>query len=314
MQGRAGMVLWARQELCLPTKKTKVIEMVIVLNDFNSNVYKNEGFMTHPSYPVQVIQKEISPQYSPLVQSALARHRSIVVLPEYFYFDQSWRDPSPTLLPGANAKEDLRELSRHSQSLIIAGSVVEPRNLQKLPQLQQLIQSKASPISELGAQEPLVNRSYVYYQGEELGAHTKFRLFRNETSFLTAGEGPTLIKTPLGILAILICADVLEPGIFEQVARLAQEEGKPFLGTFCPTTSPRKEESEETRRQRDLDIYVHGARTTGAPVFKSCSVGSIRGNPIQGRSLIARPNGSLVNAQDIDQEEVLTEPLNIPKG
>ncbi len=259
---------------------------------------------------VAVIQKEISPHYSSLVQKALEEKDSIIVLPEYFYFDPNWNDKTNAVFAAPAALQNLQNLSKKNNSLIIAGSVVEP-----LPDDKKKWQSL--PLKEK-EQIPIYNRSHVFYQGKHQGVHTKMRLFQNENKFLFSGNKLDIIETPIGYLAILICADVLEPGIFDKIKNLYDKKQtpsgnqKPFLGTFCPTTSPRKQENEQTRKQRDQDIYGYGAKITQAPIFKSCSIGSIRGNPIQGRSLIALPDGVIVNAKDIDTEEVLYHDLNIP--
>jgi predicted amidohydrolase len=71
---------------------------------------------------------------------------------------------------------------------------------------------------------------------------------------------------------------------------------------FVPTASPyRPGESVSDKYERDRFIFVEGARKMGCPVVKTCGVGTTFGHRIQGRSLIATPEGVLKRAEP-DQE------------
>lgn len=234
---------------------------------------------------ITVIQKRIEPGYSDPVYQALQREKQVIVLPEYFNFGQSWTDIDKAVKAGLDELHYLGQISARYQSMIIAGSIVERDE-------------------NTGYYH---NRSHVLANGEDLGFFTKLNLFGDEQNILRAGEDVVLIDTPLGLISILICADVLIPGIFAKIRDAAK--GEKIAAIFCPTTSPRKEENEEVRKQRDRDIYGKGAEICQAPIYKSCAVGEIRGHAIQGRSLIAFPDGNIINSKDIDLEEILEIPL-----
>jgi len=235
---------------------------------------------------VHIIQKRIEPSYSPLVRHGLKEPGTVALLPEYFNFGQSWRDIEEGVEAGQRELDYLRNLSARHGNLIVAGSVVEKESVNGIPFY--------------------FNRSHVLYEGRDLGFFSKINLYKDERKILTAGTEPVILDTPMGWISILICADVLIPGIFESIQAEAARSGRyPLRAIFCPTTSPRKNESEQTRRERDQQIYGRAAVVCQCPILKSCAVGEIRGNRVQGRSLAAYANGTILNAGDIDSEEIL---------
>ncbi len=85
-------------------------------------------------------------------------------------------------------------------------------------------------------------------------------------------------------VGLLICADVLYPSSFSNIAGL-----RPDL-IVVPVTAPYRDgESIEDKFKRDQKLFVEGAKKAGCPVIKVSSVGRIAGRKLQGRSLIATP-------------------------
>ena len=86
-------------------------------------------------------------------------------------------------------------------------------------------------------------------------------------------------------VGLLICADVLHPESYVDIARL-----QPDL-VIIPVTSPLREgESIEQKYKRDDELFLSGARLAHCPVVKVGSYGKIAGRQLQGRSLIAMPD------------------------
>lgn len=107
---------------------------------------------------------------------------------------------------------------------------------------------------------------------------------------------------------MLICADALDSRLFNRLF----DNGVDI--TFIPTVSPyRPHETILEKYRRDDDIYVDGAQRSASYVVKACGVGSIFGNRLQGRSLIASPHGVLkrIEPQAEDSSDLLSYILDL---
>ena len=215
----------------------------------------------------------------------IKRRPDFVCLPEYCLIDKR----SPDFIRAAlEVKENIRTLQQLSLELatcLIAGSVVEADG------------------------DSLYNSSYLMKNGEILGRYRKLNPVSGETAKgIMPGDMVFTTTVDDVKIAILICADALNIGLFEA---LVKEE---IDIVFIPTTSPlRPAEFKTEKHRRDNEIYVRSARTAGAYIVKTCGVGTLFGKPLQGRSLIASPWGIPARVQTYAESErnMLTTVLDI---
>lgn len=186
-------------------------------------------------------------------------------LPEYFLVEKTMPDFARAALMIKENLAYLQSLSEALATCLVGGSVVEADN------------------------DSLYNSCYVYNRGKPAGRYRKLNPVDGETDKGIL-PGDKLFTTDIeGIrVAVLICADALNMGIFE---RLAEQQ---IDIIFIPTTSPYREgESKLEKFKRDNDIYVRGANISSSYIVKCCGIGTLFGKPLQGRSLIASPWGLL---------------------
>ncbi len=186
-----------------------------------------------------------------------------VCLPEYSLIGPSVKDYNRAALDIRDNLDYLKELSSMLGTCMIGGTVVE------------------------ADENNLYNSSYLFDRGEILGRYRKLNPTSNE---IKKGilPGDKLFTTEIDNvrIGIMICADALNIGLFEQM----YEEKVDII--FIPTVSPYQEnESLLDKYSRDEDIFVYGAQKAACFVVKTCGIGTIFGHPLQGRSLIASPWG-----------------------
>jgi predicted amidohydrolase len=145
------------------------------------------------------------------------------------------------------------------------------------------------------------NTCYVFDAGKEIGAYRKVHpTQREQAAGVLQGSEFKVFEIRNLKVGVLICADVLNARSFAEMASLRCQI------TFVPTASPfRPNEKIEEKFERDQSIFVEGARQMGCPIIKTCGVGTTFGHPIQGRSLIATPEGIVARVSP-DQENVGT--------
>jgi predicted amidohydrolase len=208
----------------------------------------------------------------------------VLILPEYF-----WVRPGDEHHGHAarHAEEDLdalASLSREEAYVLVGGTVVESRG------------------------EGLHNACPVFMNGEELGRYRKIHLMPGEARHgLSPGEG-FLVVEALGLrLAPVLCADVLYPDTFRQVAAL-----EPDL-ILAPMSSPyRHQESPAEKDARDREIFLKGASFARAPIVKAGGPGTLFGRPLQGRSLVATPEEILFRTPFEEETERRTWVVPVP--
>lgn len=185
----------------------------------------------------------------------------ILVFPEYFWVRTEDRNHREVAAHFGEDMQTLEQLSREEDWVVVGGTVIEPR----------------------GAGH--ANTCPVFYRGQELGRYRKIHLMPGEArGGISPGEDFVIIEV-LGIhLAPVICADVLYPDTFEQVAAL-----NPDL-ILAPMSSPhRPEDTPQDKDTRDREIFLRGAELAGAPIVKAGATGKLFERPLQGRSLVATP-------------------------
>jgi len=198
----------------------------------------------------------------------------ILVLPEYFWVRPADRDHRDS---AAHARQDLDLMARLSTEepwVLVGGTFVE-RN----------------------EGDVYYNACPVFQDGREIGRYRKIHLMPGEARHgISPGSGFQLVEA-LGLrLAPVICADVLYPDTFNDVARL-----HPSL-ILAPMSSPLLPgDTPEAKDKRDRDIFLRGAGRAGAPIVKAGGVGHLFQRPLQGRSLVATP-GAILFRTPFDQE------------
>ncbi len=191
------------------------------------------------------------------------RKPDFVCLPEYFMVGNAIPDFTRSALQIKENLDYIQRLSIELDTCLIGGSVVESDG------------------------DSLYNSSYLYNRGCKLGKYRKLNPVSGEIAKGILPGDKIYVRDVEGIrIGIMICADALNPGLFELMA----VEQVDII--FIPTTSPLKPaESKSEKQKRDRDIYVNGASLANAFIVKTCAVGSLFSKPLQGRSLIAAPWG-----------------------
>ncbi len=145
------------------------------------------------------------------------------------------------------------------------------------------------------------NTCYVFEGGRELGFYRKVYPTSGEQSRgVLQGTEFKVFDVRSVRAGVLICADVLNDRSFEELESLGCQI------TFVPTASPfRPGESILEKFERDRSIFLESARKMQCPIVKTCGVGTTFGHPIQGRSLIATPEGIVARAEPSQEHEQL---------
>jgi predicted amidohydrolase len=206
-----------------------------------------------------------------------------VCFPEYFFVDRELGTREQTPENQEYQLERIKSLSLEMNSVVIGGT---------MPEL---------------AGGKLHNTCFIYNRGNLLGLYRKIHLFFAEKDTITPGNEFAFFSAYGVKFGVLICADVLNQSGFN----FMRENRVKII--FSPTFSPRKEESVETKFQRDNDIYVRGAEISGSTIVKVCGVRSEFKDFLQARSLIADKNGILyrVMPEDEDEEMIIMKEIEI---
>jgi len=202
----------------------------------------------------------------------------IVCLPEYLLIPPGSTDYSEYARLYEQKVDYLAKLSNDLGTTLIGGTVV----------------------SRSGGK--MYNTSFVFSNGYRIGSYRKMHPTVNEQKRgISPGSDLSTWKTGGARIGILICADALHPECFEKLA----DHDTDII--FVPTVSPfRPDDTIEDKIARDEGIFVDGAKRASAYVVKTCGTGSIFGNPLQGRSLVAAPWELLWNVgPDYEQAEVV---------
>jgi omega-amidase len=149
--------------------------------------------------------------------------------------------------------------------------------------------------------EGYYNTCYVFDSGKEIGSYRKvYPTAREQETGVLKGNEFKMFEIRGIRVGVLICADVLFEESFQELSALRCEL------VFVPTASPYREaESIEEKFGRDQSIFVEGSRKLECPLIKTCGVGTTFGHPIQGRSLIATPQGVLTRAEPHQESDQL---------
>ena len=210
----------------------------------------------------------------------LARIRAarpdFLCLPEYFWVPAGTLAHGDAAVFAPHAHAALAALSRDLNCVIVGGSYVAAQD---------------------GA---LYNTCPVYDRGRLAGEQQKVNPTPGERAAGVAA-GSALVAIPGGDrrLGVLICADVLLAGSFDEMRALGVDlVFAPTLSPYLPFDTPTDKEA------RDRAIFCAGAIAAAAPVFKTCGVGRIfGGHRLQGRSLAASATGAILARVPFHREQ-----------
>lgn len=200
----------------------------------------------------------------------------LVVLPEYFWVRAEDAGPAATADHAAEDLARLAALSERVDAVWVGGTLVERAGDGRLH-----------------------NSAPVFDRGQEVARYRKRRLMPGEAAAgLVPGHEPVVVTVRGWRLGLLVCADVLDPAAYDDLAPL-----RPDL-VAVPTHSPlRPVDPPGEKLARDQAYFEAGARRTGAWVLKACTVGGVYGRRAQGRSLIAGPAGVLRRVEPAGEAE-----------
>lgn len=213
------------------------------------------------------------------------RRPDIICLPEYF----GVRSTASSHHDGIDAIERQMEfyaqLSSDLQCTVIGGTIAHP------------------------VAQGFANVATVFDQGEMIGSYQKTRPTESERKHgIIPGEDVRVFDVHGIKIGLLICADVLDPESFASMDRLNADV------IFVPTISPYlPTDTVFAKDRRDTEIFVAGARRAKSYIVKVCGIGTIFGNPLQGRSGFFAPWGIQKRVMpDSEQKRlILTENLDI---
>ncbi len=216
----------------------------------------------------EALGEQISREHVSLMRSYLPH---FVCFPEYFFVSKRLGNHGQTLENQRRQIKRICLLSRELDTIVIGGT---------MPEIEGAL---------------MYNTCFVYDRGRLLGCYRKKRLFFAEEGVITPGDEYRVFSSRGITFGILICADVLHDEGFQ----FMRDHGAKII--FSPTFSPRKDETHEDKFRRDEEIYVRGARISGAVMVKACGVPSPYRTFLQARSLIASGDGVLFRVMP-DQE------------
>lgn len=215
----------------------------------------------------------------------IRRRPDFVCLPEYSFIqptDTGYADGGALL---NERLETLANLSRELGCVVIGGTLPHPVN------------------------GGYANTCTVFDRGKMVGSYQKVNPYgREEQRGIVPGTEYRVFDAGGIRMGVLICADVLTKDSFTAMGEMGAEV------VFVPTISPfREADTVFEKDRRDASIFVAGAQKARAYVVKSCGVGTIFGNPLQGRSGIFAPWGimSRVTPDSESKKLTLTKLLDI---
>jgi predicted amidohydrolase len=201
------------------------------------------------------------------VRAAAAEGADLVVLPElapsgccFRDADEAWAAAEPLDGPSVSA---LRPVSRELRLTVVAGVALREGDL-------------------------LSNAAVVVEDGDVLGVYRKSHLWSEEKLFFTPGdEGPLLVTTRCGVVAVLICYD-LE---FPELVRIAAEAGADIVtvpANWPVINHPPDQPAIEVVKAQAVAAYY------GVYVVVADRCGDERGTRWVGGTCIIAPTGYLL--------------------
>lgn len=228
-----------------------------------------------------ICQKKIGVPLSNNEKEEIRESRAdFLCLPELFFINDKIRNYEEASYYYDECKEYIRNLSDELNLIVIGGTLITKD------------------------EGRLKSISYVFSKGKELGKYIKVNLTEKEKidGFVSGDKYNYFFEKGIKF-SVLICNDIFdERGFF-----WAKNNGVEII--FMPTGSPYKSsESVKEKFERDERLYVGKAKLSNSIIIKVCGVGKIFDLPLQGRSLIASPEGIIFRVHpDKELQESLIE-------
>ena len=227
---------------------------------------------------VSIFQKSLQDGLNLTTYKKIAALKSdFLLLPEYFFADQSVKDYRSLADKSVFAHDWLLKLNDSYRGIILGGSLIRGANER---------QFASTPVVSEGA---LVD----YYDKRELSAE--------EGKLVKPGEGPGVFILGGFRFGVLLGGETRNPRYIEELA----EQGIRII--FIMDTRADFDEAE------DEEQILKPAAKHGLYITRCCGTGRLFGKEIRGRSLVASPSGVSwrVAPQETDQEILKTILVNM---
>jgi predicted amidohydrolase len=213
------------------------------------------------------------------------RRPDFVCLPEYWMFDSADSDFHRVALRWHQDIDYLCRLSDELGTCLVAGSSIEASG------------------------DHIYTCSVMVNRGRLLGHYRKRSPQPGELKRgLSAGSERLIVDVDGVRVGQMICGDVFHPDMYDEMGDREVDL------IMIPTASPyRPDDTSSMKKDRDRRYFLDGARRSGAYVVKACGVGKLFGKPLQGRSLIASPWGTLsqVDRANETSPRIISETIDI---
>jgi omega-amidase len=213
---------------------------------------------------IMICQLQVGGGISLAEKIHIFKHKpDFVCLPEYFLIPPKADNYSSFASEFDSNMKKLRRLSNELDTTLVGGSIVERVN------------------------SSLFNTSYVFAKGRKIASYRKQNPTNNEKNRgISPGNKQILFEIDNIRIGVLICADIFHDKCFEKMRKLNADL------IFMPTVSPLiVNDPTKSKMERDENLFVRAAKISGAYVIKTCGLGTLFGNQLNGRSLVAAPWG-----------------------
>jgi predicted amidohydrolase len=223
------------------------------------------------------------------IEAAADHGASLVVLPElantgYVFTDRAEAFALAEPLPQGETAQLLAETARRLGVHIVSG------------------------IAELAGNQ-LYNSAILTGPAGHVGVYRKLHLWNNEHLFFEPGNhGVPVFDTPLGRIAIAICYD----GWFPETYRLAAMQDADIV--CVPTNWVPMPAQPDDRPAMATTLTMAAAHSNGVAIACANRIGTERGQPFIGQSLIVGGNGwPVAGPASVDREEILYASIDLPR-
>ena len=226
---------------------------------------------------ITIFQKNLQEGLNLTVFKKLAALKSdFLLLPEYFFVDQNVKDQKTILEKSQYALDWLTKLSESYRGIILGGSILRKEGNNHF------------------CATPIVSDNTI------IDWYKKRSLSDMEKETLVPGNASGILILKGHRFAILSGEDIRNQ---EYIAELVRENIRLL---FVLSASPYQEETLEAKRLEDEEFFLKPAREHGMYIVRCSSVGQMLGQRLQGRSLLAVPQGlSWRVSPDEEHKEIL---------
>ncbi len=241
------------------------------------------------SQPINVIicQKELGSLINDQEKEEIKECKAdFLCLPELFFLSKEIKDYDEAANYHNKYKEYIKNLSEELDINLIGGTLVlkDGNNLKSV--------------------------CYIFSKKELLGEYIKVNLTDKERSDnFQSGDKYNYFWFKGIRFMVLICNDIFD----ERGFIWARQQNVKLI--FMPTGSPYKpQETIKDKFERDERLYVSRAKLSNSIIIKVCGIGRVFNFPLQGRSLVASPEGILFRVKPEEEQQERLVNLRIIPG